>query len=357
MSFIIIELIRQGCRPNFGYKRIVEVNRYMIVSSEFIPGKGMRNPHIQSLLPMLVGARAKIVTRRERLDLPDGDFLDLEWVGSGDGPIVALFHGMAGSLESPYIRRMMQMILELKWRGVLMYYRGCSGTPNRLEKTYHLAQTEDVAFLSTTLHARFPTVPLFAIGYSMGGNLLLKWLGDNPNQSIYCAAIAVSPPFDLRAASHSVRKGSGQLYQWLLMRDLRRYISKKYEYINGPISLDKLDTIKSFWDLDEKITAPVNGFKNAVEYYRQASCNRVLKNITTPTLIIHSKDDPLVPTETIPSEDWLSEHISLEISDYGGHLGFVSGSLQHPEFWLEQRILKFLEVMMPSVQSAAQETS
>jgi predicted alpha/beta-fold hydrolase len=320
----------------------------MIKVSNFIPGKGMRNAHIQSMLPTLMRTRLKFTTVRERLDLPDGDFIDLEWIGEGNGPIVALFHGLAGSSDSPYIKGMMQAILDNNWRGVLMYYRGCSGTPNRLTKTYHLGQSEDIDFFSKTLHMRFPNTPLFAIGFSMGGNLLLKWLGENPEQHIYQATVAISPPFDLRAASHAIRKGRGWLYQWVLLRNLRQYLLDKYQYQKSPVDVELLGEIKSFWDLDEKITAPINGFKNATEYYRQAGCGRVLQYITTPTLIIHSKDDPLIPTNTIPHEEMLSPQVTLELSEHGGHVGFVAGSLQTPIFWAEDRAQQFFHSFLGS---------
>jgi predicted alpha/beta-fold hydrolase len=314
----------------------------MKITSTFKAAKGLGNAHLQSMYPTIARHRLKVSTQRERLELPDGDFIDLEWQREGIGPIVILLHGMAGNLDSPYIKGMLQELKAIGWRGVMMYYRGCSGVPNRLNKTYHLGQTDDFAFTLNHLKKHYPDTPIFAIGYSMGGNILLKWLGENPEQTILNAAVTVSAPYDLRASSVAIRRGGGRIYQWLLMRDLRRYIRSKYKYPNAPINTTKIPSIKSFWDLDEKITAPVNGFKSAIDYYNKASCKRFIKHITSPTLIIHALDDPLIPKKTLPKDSELSKTVTMEISETGGHVGFISGNLQHPIFWLDGRIIAYL---------------
>lgn len=314
----------------------------MIIDSEFKPARGLKNPDMQTLFPTLARLRVQLETRRERIELDDGDFLDLEWVGRGEGPIVIMLHGMAGNADSPYIKGLMQEIDDRGWRGVMMYYRGCSDQANRLPVTYHFGRTEDFAIVLTHIQQQHPCTPLYAVGFSMGGNILLKWLGENQTQQIIRAAVAVSTPYDLRRSSVNIRQGKGRLYQWLLMRDLRRYLAKKYNYANAPIDLKKMKKIKSFWDLDEKITAPLNGFKNAVDYYHSTSCKPWLKEIMTDTLIIHALDDPMVPKHSLPNETELSKKITLEISPHGGHVGFVSGSLTQPIFWTDHRIMDYL---------------
>ena len=314
----------------------------MNINSEFIPAKGLKNPDIQTLFPTLARIRTQIAMQAERLEINDGDFLDLEWVGSGNGPIVLILHGMAGNSSSPYIKGIMQEIINRGWRGVMMYFRGCSHEINRLPVTYHLGRTHDFAVLLKHVKAKYPNTPLYATGFSMGGNILLKWLGENAGQTDIKAAVAVSAPYDLRSTSVQIRRGKGRIYQWLLMRDIKRYLNKKYNYPHAPVQVDELNNIKSFWDLDETVTAPVNGFKNAVEYYNQSSCKPWLQHIKTKTLIIHALDDPMIPASTLPTQNELSETIQLELSPHGGHVGFVAGSLSQPIYWTDSRIMDYL---------------
>lgn len=329
----------------------------MIQESEFVPAKGLRNPHLQSLFPTFARYRLQIERQRERLELPDGDFLDLDHIGKGEDLMVVILYGMADSAKSPYVKGLMQVIIKLGWRGVLMYYRGCSGQPNRLPQTYHLGRTDDLTLLFNYLHNAFPKTRLAAVGYSMGGNILLKWLGENPQQSLIQAAVAVSAPYDLRAASAAIRHGNGRFYQWLLLRDLRRYVNNKYRYPNAPVNLNQIADIKSFWNLDEKVTAPINGFHNAVDYYHRSSCGPWIKHITAPTLIIHAKDDPMIPASTIPTNKTFTQAVTLELSEHGGHVGFVGGSLHKPDFWLDKRIPKFLNEQLIVNNKRPQNTS
>lgn len=314
----------------------------MDINSEFIPAKGLRNPDLQTLFPTLARMRTQVAMRSERLELADGDFLDLEWVGSGDGPIVLILHGMAGNATSPYIKGIMQEIIDRGWRGVMMYFRGCSHEINRLPVTYHFGRTEDFGLLLQHVKQKFPNAPLYATGFSMGGNVLLKWLGENSQQTDIHAAVAISAPYDLRSTSIQIRQGKGRVYQWLLMRDIKRFVNKKYNYPHSPVAVETIDKIKSFWDLDDKLTAPINGFKDAVEYYNQTSCKPWLPHITTNTLIIHALDDPMIPANTLPSIDTFSATTHFELSQHGGHVGFVAGSLSQPIYWTDSRIMDYL---------------
>jgi predicted alpha/beta-fold hydrolase len=313
----------------------------MIVPSEFTPAKGLKNANLQTLWPFVARLRVHPKLQRERVELSDGDFIDLEWAGEGDGPIIILLHGMTGNIDSPYIKGMLQSIAAQGWRGVMMYYRGCSEEINRLPVTYHFGRSDDFDSVLRHIQNKHPQTPLHAVGYSMGGNVLLKWLGEHPEENILQSAAAVSPPFDLRSCSANIRKGLGRFYQWYIMREVRHYLRRKYSYPDSPIDLKKVIATKSFWDLDEKVTAPINGFPDALTYYQSSSCKSWLKHITTNTLIIHAQDDPLIPSDSYPSCDKLSKKIRFEISRHGGHVGFIGGSISQPEFWLDQRILKF----------------
>lgn len=318
-----------------------------IIKSQFEPAKGLTNRHAQTMYQPLRRKIPVLSPRRERLELPNEDFVDLDWLGGETGPIVILLHGMAGSLNSPYAAGMMQYIVRQGWRGVIMYYRGTSGGPNRLLTHTHLGETETVNFLIRTLSQREPDTLLAAVGYSMGANILLKWEGEAAENNPLQAAAAVSPPFDLRRASNYMRSGTSSFYQWLLLRDLRNYFIEKYSYRNVPdilgCTLEDIKNIRSFWEFDDKITAPLHGYLDAADYYGNSSSINYLHAITKPTLIIHAKDDPFIPEACIPDAYQLSNTTVMELSDQGGHVGFVAGTIRKPLYWSEQRIIEFLQ--------------
>ncbi len=321
----------------------------MITNSKFKPKKYLSNTHFQSMWPtFIMKNKPALQTQRERLELPDGDFIDLEWHGPEHGPIIILLHGVTGEINSPYVKYSMPRFAEYGWRSVLMYYRGFSGEDNRSTTVTHAGHTDDFRYLVETLQQREPNTKLAAIGYSMGANILLKYLGEQGNKTTLETAVAVSPPFQLRNMSNRIRHGTSRFYQWYLLKGLRKFYHQKFRYRNAPFDIEKLHTYNSFWSFDDKVTAPVNGFKGAVDYYRQASCLKYLIDIKKPTLIIHAIDDSIMTPDIIPAPDKLSPEITLELSAHGGHLGFVDGTLLHPTFWLNQRIPEFLSHFLPN---------
>lgn len=259
--------------------------------------------------------------------------------------ITVLFHGLGGSIKSHYIRRMMHFLKEQDELCVLMHFRSCSGEVNTKARSYHAGETDDADFFISQLRQRFPQVQIHAIAYSIGANMLLKYLGTSTSHAI-CSAVAISPPFELEKCTHHLNKGFSKLYQYYLLMDLKTNLLKKASHIDldTPYSLssENIRAIKSIYEFDELYTAPVHGFKDAKEYYRLNSSRKFLKQIKTPTLIIHSMDDPFMPKEVIPHKEELGEYVSLELSKYGGHVGFIQGSLLRPHFWLQQRIYGFL---------------
>ena len=321
-------------------------NLHMIVTSDFVPAKYMTNPHVQSAWPtLLMRKKTSVKTKRERVDLPDGDFMDLEWHDAGVppcAPIVILLHGITGDINAPYIKYIMPTLAKQGWRSVMMYYRGYSGEHNRANVMTHAGKTDDFAELVKLLHAREPETIIAAVGFSQGGNMLLKYLGEVKGETALKCAVAVSPPFQLRSISNRIRRGMSRFYQWYLLTQLREFYRRKFRYRPAPFDLNRVSELTSFWQFDDNVTAPVHGFRNAVDYYRQASCERFLPTIEIPTLIIHAKDDPIMTPDIIPTENKISKSTTLELSENGGHLGFVSGTWRHPIFWLNQRIPEFL---------------
>lgn len=284
------------------------------------------------------------ILNRERIELPDGDFIDLDWTTNSEGPLVVVMHGLEGSAHSHYARRMMHALPAHGMRGVLMHFRGRSGEPNRLARAYHSGETGDINTVVDLLCKREPTMPLAVIGYSLGGNVLLKWLGELGSQISIKSAVAVSVPFVLSDLADHMGKGVARLYQRYLVKSLHQTFAAKAAIVDLHLSVDEISELDTFWKFDDKVTAPVHGFKDAVDYYQRCSSRQFIRQIEVPTLVLHARDDPFMTQAVIPREEELSESVQLELSDYGGHVGFISGGTPwSPAFWLEHRILSFLD--------------
>ena len=316
----------------------------MPVASTFRPPWWLANPHAQTLWPVLCRRRPHLALRRERLILPDGDHLDLDWTGGTQGLRVLLLHGLEGSSGSHYARGLLAACVARRWRGVVMHFRGCSGMPNRLARGYSAGDTADLAHVAQLLHQREPATPLAVVGYSLGGNALLKWLGEAGSSAPVQAAVAVSVPFLLDSAARRMGRGLSRLYQHHLLHALRRsYRAKFQQRADGPVTLDELAQLRDFYAFDDRVTAPLHGYAGVDDYYARASCRPYLRHIAVPTLILHAHDDPFMLPEAIPDPAELSACTHLELSGGGGHVGFVGGRWPwRAEYWLEQRIPAFL---------------
>jgi len=313
------------------------------MEGDFKPAWWCRGPHAQTLWARLVRRAPRVALRRERLELPDGDFIDLDWTTHGGGPIVIVLHGLEGSSDSPYARGILRAIDSRGWRGVVMHFRGCSGEPNRLPRSYHSGDTGDLVYLVETLRRREPRTPLATVGYSLGGNVLLKWLGKSGEQAPLRAAVAVSVPFVLSHAAERLQRGFSRIYQWQLLHSLRDSVETKRRRMMLPLKITDLSALRSFRDFDEHVTAPLHGFDGADHYYAVSSSRQYLEAIAVPTLILHALDDPFMTERTIPRPEELSGHVILELSRRGGHVGFVSGTWPwRSRYWLEERIPAYL---------------
>lgn len=311
----------------------------------FKPAWWLKNSHLQTIWPSICKREIKnLVLRRERVELPDGDFIDLDWLNEKQsGPLVLILHGFEGSIESHYAKTILQKISLEGWRGVFMHFRGCSGEPNRLARGYHSGETEDVAYIVQMIRQRPGNEFMAAIGYSLGGNVLLKWLGETAEKNPLKVAIAVSVPFELHKASSRIQHGFSRFYQWYFLRCVRDRLLRKFKSVPPPFDPEDLLNVHTLRDLDEEYTAPLHGFNSADEYYTHASSRQFLRYIQVPTLILHAKDDPFMTTDAIPSREELSSSVELEVSPYGGHVGFVYGTVPwRPQYWLEERIPLFL---------------
>ena len=311
----------------------------------FKPAWWCRHPHQQTLWPIFARRRLKVNYHRQRLELKDGDFLDLDWSGpvDHDRPVVLVLHGLEGSSQSHYIRGVCSVLSQHQFRTCVMHFRGCSGENNRLPRTYHAGETNDLDYVIRWLHRHNPDVPLFAVGYSLGGNMLLKLLGQKDPEIPLAAAAAISVPFELSQCASRLEKGLSRLYQhWLVGSMKKTAIRKAYQHNTG-LNIPALLKTRTFREFDNLGTAPLHGFRDAEHYYATDSCRQYLLRITTPTLIVQAKDDPFMTQDLLPEEHELGPGIRLELSDRGGHTGFVEGHFPgRSRYWLEIRLARFL---------------
>jgi predicted alpha/beta-fold hydrolase len=311
------------------------------VHDDFKPAWWLLGPHLQTLWPVFFRRKLTLNITTERLELVDGDFLDLAWVGNS-GPIVLLLHGLNGSIESPYINGMLAAIEHQGWRGVVMHFRGCSTESNRLARSYHSGETADLLTVLNELVVREPQTPICIVGYSLGGNVLLKALGTCKIPSAVKAAVAVSIPFELAKTAQHMSTGLAYLYQRHLVRGLVTSYKRKFKNIAGPQNLLAVTKLQTFWQFDDAVTAPLHKFKDAAEYYQLSSSRQYLKNISLPTLIIHARNDPFTNADSLPQPSEVSAKVSLNLTNDGGHVGFITGNYPwRPIYWLEQQIINY----------------
>jgi uncharacterized protein len=311
---------------------------------DFEPAWWLPGPHLPTLWASIARRRPPHDIRHERLPLDDGDLLDLRWVGADSGPLLVVLHGLEGSYQSNYASGILARIEQRGWGGVLMHFRGCGGEPNVRDRSYHSGDTGDFAFLLGVLATRFPGRRIMAAGYSLGGNVLLKFLGEAGNRSGIAAAGAISVPFDLAAGAQRLNRGVSKIYQRHLVRSMRDKVRKKFANRAAPIPLDGLDEWGDFRSFDDNVTAPLHGFRDVDEYYAKSSCRQYLGGIATPTLVLHARDDPFLTTEAIPQPQELSPATRMELAERGGHVGFVGGRIPfRPRYWIDERLMAWFE--------------
>lgn len=315
----------------------------VIVESDFKPHPFLKGPHAQTIWPRLLHKEGSQIFERQRLSLPDNDFVDLDWFPGNEksDQLALLIHGLGGSSSSHYIKRIGKGLVSAGFRVVVFNLRGATD-PNLSVRSYHSGETLDLNFVLETLSKLPQYRHRVVAGFSLGGNMLLKWLGENPNQVLVSQAVSVSPPFELAIVSRSLDKGFSKGYRNSILKGLKNYVRRKSNLLENEIDLQAAYQSKTFFQYDEAVTAPIHGFKSAEDYYTKNSSRQFLKYIETPTLIIHSWDDPFATPEIIPTQMELGDGVVLELSERGGHLGFVSrGNGLKSRFWLPERIVRY----------------
>ncbi|MEJ2540876.1 MAG: hypothetical protein P8188_13045 [Gemmatimonadota bacterium] len=326
------------------------------VPSRYRAERWARNPHVQTLAGKFLRPEHALPVSRERWDTPDGDFLDLDLLPDQGGPVVLVLHGLEGHSRRPYVRNAFHALRRGGMLPVGLNFRACSGEPNRVARTYHSGETGDLGFVLGRLRDRFPGRPLGTIGVSLGGNVLLKYLGERGVSAAPAdapgplpdAAVAISVPFDLAAGADLLaRTGLGRLYTRYFLCSLVAKIRQKERLVAPVVDLAALERVRTLRAFDDLVTAPLNGFTDADDYYDQSSSAGYLEGIRTPTLILQSVDDPFLPPDALPRTALSSNpYIHPELTDRGGHVGFVHGSARSPRFWAEESAARFLEVVL-----------
>lgn len=312
-----------------------------VISSQFDPPWPLRNGHLQTILPALLRWRTNAGYQRERLELADGDFLDLDWLLSGSSRLAVLSHGLEGSSHDATVRGMAAALHRAEWDVLAWNYRGCSQEMNRLPRLYHSGETGDLAAVVQHAAERFPILAL--IGFSLGGNLVLKYLGEGPPHAAVAGAVALSPPVNLAASARALdRRRSNRIYLKRLIASLVRKVKAKARHFPERVDVNQTRGIHGFEDFDGRFTAPVHGFRNAADYWAKCSSRQFLPAITVPTLILSAQDDPFLTSDSFPfAEAAQSAWLFLEAPRAGGHLGFFD-TWNGEQTWAERRVSEFL---------------
>ena len=327
----------------FNKFRKLLLSKSLRITSDFKPAWWLRSPHLQTLWPVFFKKRHRLDLKDEQVELDDGDFIDLCWSKNLSQKTVLVLHGLEGDINSHYINGILYRLEQSGCRPVLMHFRGCSGRINRLPRAYHSGETGDLAFIVEHIKKVTGNYPYAAVGFSLGGNVLLKWLGETGEKNPLKKAAAVSVPFRLQDAGERLERGLSKIYRDHLLVSLRKTYQEKFKKIKSPLDVD-VNQLKSFWDYDDKVTAPLHGFSGAQDYYDKCSSRQFLKNISVPTRIIHSLDDPFMFESTVPTQDELSNSIDFLLTAHGGHVGFLSASTAlNNGSWSEDKITEFLK--------------
>ncbi|MGI4856365.1 MAG: hydrolase [Janthinobacterium lividum] len=307
--------------------------------------------HLQTIVPALFARLPAVSYRRERWDTPDGDFIDLDWLvedapPAPHAPLLVLFHGLEGNSDSHYARAIMHAARQCGWRAVIPHFRSCSGAMNRAPRFYHSGDAAEIDWILKRL-----ATPVLAIGVSLGGNALLRWLGEHAAESHRWvrAAAAVSAPIDLAAGGHALAHGFNRLYTRHFLNTLKRKSLLKLAQYPALFDRERMLAARNLHDFDDVVTAPLHGYRDADDYWRRASAKPILPEITVPTLLLNALNDPFLPVAALARADQVSASITLEHPAAGGHVGFmrplragVRGAEPAREDWLARRLLAFL---------------
>ena len=320
---------------------------------KYLAPRWLPGGHAQTMWPISIKGEVPSY-RRERWETPDDDFIDLDWIDAADdAPTVVHFHGLEGSSHSHYARRLMIAVRARGWRGVVVHFRGCSGEPNRLARAYHSGDSAEIDWILRRIAARHPA-PRLVVGVSLGGNVLLKWLAEQGEgaAAVIDNAAAICAPLDLAAASRTLGLGINRVYTEYFLRTLVPRALEKARRFPGALDPAAVRRVRSLWQYDDAVTAPLHGFRDAADYYARSSAGPLLGDIRMPVLVLNAANDPFLPAHFLPSPGDVSPAVCLDIQRHGGHVGFVSGKPPGSLDWLPQRVLAWFDDHQPGTGAA-----
>ena len=325
----------------------------LIPESRYQPPFYMFNGHVQTIVPSLWRTVPDVRYQRERVETPDGDFLDLDWsrqpADAATDTLGIVSHGLEGDASRPYVRGMVRALNRAGFDALAWNYRSCSGEMNRLLRSYHLGDTDDLNFVIQYALGQRRYRRVFLTGFSAGGNVTLKYLGENPGRVPRAVARAAvfSVPTDLKSSSYHIARPENRIYLTRFLKSLRAKMRRKAELLPGQVDLTDLDLLRDFPEFDRRYTAPMHGFKSADEYYEIASSGRYLGGIELPTLLVNAENDPFLPPACFPrAVAQASAYVFLETPHEGGHVGFAEGT-PDGEYYSERRAIEFLTAEVP----------
>jgi predicted alpha/beta-fold hydrolase len=319
------------------------------LESSFRPAWWLPGPHLPTIWGKMVRRRAPVHDRLERVTMPDGDHITLVRMGriTPGVPHLLILHGLEAKITAKYAHGMLADVRKLGWSGDLLMFRSCDGEVNTARRFYHSGETTDFDFIVRGLIAQFPGVELYVAGVSLGGNVLLKWLGEQgehaPKQ--LKRAAAVSTPFDLEAGARLMEHGFARVYVRHFLKTLTAKTLKKLELYPDLCDRRKLLAARTFWEFDDALTGPVHGFTGAHDYYFRSSSIRFIDRIRVPTLLMNAWDDPFLPAEVLERVRAIAKgnpNLTLEFTEAGGHVGWIAGQPWDQRYYMEERVVGWL---------------
>lgn len=301
----------------------------------------LRGGHWQTVQPVLFRRVKNVTTHRSRLELDDGDFLDLDWSGHSSKNLAIISHGLESSSRATYVQGMARALTAQGWDVLAWNMRGCSGEQNRLASFYHSGKTEDLDRVIRHAQQTHPAKCIDLIGFSLGGNLTLKYLGERGTtiDPMIRRAVAFSVPCELACSSAKLSEWQNRIYMERFLKSLRAKVKEKHRLFPDDLDVTGVDRMRTFAEFDDRFTAPLHGFVDAEDYWERSSCRRVLADIAIPTLLVNAANDPILGVNCYPEkESRASECFHLEVPHSGGHCGFGAGR----EYWPERRAAEFL---------------
>ncbi|MBK9737876.1 MAG: alpha/beta hydrolase [Saprospiraceae bacterium] len=314
----------------------------IVAASTYKPPFFLRNGHLNTLFPFLFRNKSGILYQRERLDTPDNDFVDIDWVKQGNKRLCVLLHGLEGSSGSQYIIGTTKALIKAEWDVAAINFRSCSGEMNKQLTLYHSGFTDDLHFFITNHGDDYDEI--YIAGFSLGGNVVMKYISDGRFKisNKIKAVCGISVPCDLNAGSYKIMEAQNHFYERSFIKTLTEKIILKHSLFPDQIDLTLIKHIKTLRDFDDFYTAPIHGYRDASDYYDKCNCLQFLDNIKIPAIIINALDDSFLPKESYPyNAAKVNENLFLMTPKYGGHVGFTTFGFEH--YWSESEMIRFFE--------------